>query len=504
MKLPQNEATRFAVLFVGLALFFTLFDTPLGKTMAFLHIVKTPSWVPQDMLKDISSGSAGQGKKVQRKTDNNNIATLKKTVIVLSKDGTPSRWVRLPELRYRQGRGLRPYQTGIGLGTDGRVFIIDADIFDSDEPKFVVKGGSVLNDDSFWILLRDKNDATRCVRLAINCDGKTEFSQWHPGENGKLGKFIPWTPSVPIKLTATRNQIRYHVNAAIPLRLLGYQEPLMAGDKLYVQIGIHFNRSKDESLAGAVARLFSLPAKGGSEVDGLMAIPVTNAEDCKPDLAYDLPRTPMPHILFTPDAQPSPAVTFPALRTYKGEKWDKERSDIRMATDGKIMRIHIFASDHDVASLVRGNGATDPKYTFMDDSFELFFCGGPNSSFYYQIMASCSGTYKFLRLFNYWNDAKLLYDKSWQESGQERVKAKIRDDGYVLDISFPVEELGLGTLHDGSKIYMQIVRNYRGQRGDNGTSMLLQLFPAYIYAQKRFCNHDRRMFKQVLITSKKN
>ena len=74
------------------------------------------------------------------------------------------------------------------------------------------------------------------------------------------------------------------------------------------------------------------------------------------------------------------------------------------------------------------------------------------------------------------------------------MRGKRTSDGFLLEMTISLSNVGVNSLEPRDNFLMQVVRNYRGQKLKN--SMTLQLFPTHIYADNRggANNHHRKAF----------
>ena len=227
----------------------------------------------------------------------------------------------------------------------------------------------------------------------------------------------------------------------------------------------------------------------------------------KPDVpdkpvTVNLPKTDIPTISFTndiPDWELSNITPFPSLRKFDGTPWDEDKTEIRIATDGK--KIYAFfrlydknSSEAILGDLKKGKG----KGLWDTDSIELFLMKNSKSDHYCQYIISASG--KGQTLYN-----KIASNKpnAWQTPTPPkafefpRFRGEEFDGGFELEIRVSLSNIDVVTLNPGDSLLLQIVRNYRGQTDKK--SVTLQLFPTHIYADSRAGtnNHDRRAFQEI-------
>ncbi len=213
-------------------------------------------------------------------------------------------------------------------------------------------------------------------------------------------------------------------------------------------------------------------------------------------------KTRPPKILYRggiPDFYNDPIPEFPEMRTEKGEKWDKEKTLIKMTCDSKDLHVYVKCFDSNKEELVtkysKNEGAAS---AWKDDSIEIFLMKDKGSKIYCQYIASASG---LVHCFcEEAGDLPFTYSTPPLKNTfkQPEHDVNVVNDGFEITMTISLANLGIEHLMHGDKILMQIVRNYRGD-GKDGIS--LQLFPCYIYADSRIApsNHDRRAFIPVEI-----
>ncbi|MFA6101109.1 MAG: sugar-binding protein [Victivallaceae bacterium] len=224
-------------------------------------------------------------------------------------------------------------------------------------------------------------------------------------------------------------------------------------------------------------------------------------------VTVNLPKTGTPEISFTngiPDWSSPGVALFPPLRKFDGTAWNEEKTEVKMTTDGKKLYVLIHVYDKNPADAITGDPKKRKGKGLWDtDSIELFIMKNSKSDYYCQYIISVSG------------HGQTLYNKitSKPNSGQivtppksfefPRFSAEDFDGGFELLTKISLSNIDMDMLKPGDTLLMQIVRNYRGQT--DKTSVTLQLFPVYIYADSRsgIDNHDRRAFQPILVKNNK-
>jgi hypothetical protein len=227
------------------------------------------------------------------------------------------------------------------------------------------------------------------------------------------------------------------------------------------------------------------------------------SEMFKNPVTAKLPKTKTPIVLYTddyPEWNDSKFPLFTPLRKFDGTIWRKEKTQIKMTTDGR--RLYVVCRFFD-----KNPGAAITKYTekfggknaWQDDSIELFLMKDKNSKFYCQYIVSVSGKgtvlyHKVTEAPNRGSNAKL--PKTFVSPNYNVDEF---NGGFEIEMKISLSNLGFKKLEPGDTFLLQIVRNYRGQNEKD--SATLHLFPVYIYADNRLGrnNHDRRAFQKVQI-----
>jgi hypothetical protein len=221
----------------------------------------------------------------------------------------------------------------------------------------------------------------------------------------------------------------------------------------------------------------------------------------KHPVTADLPKTKIPEIPFlqySPEWDNPKLTLFDPLRKYDGTAWNKEKTEIKGATNGKMLFLICRFYEKDPYSAIVENTAGKNNNPWKDDSIELFLMKDRQSSYYCQYVVSVSGKGSI----NYYKNGDNPKSASSQKlpSGFVRPRCKVNElDGYYeIEMSIDLSNIGISNLEPGESFLMQVVRNYRGQGYKD--SVLLHLFPVYIYADKRLgaSNHDRRTFQKVI------
>jgi hypothetical protein len=231
--------------------------------------------------------------------------------------------------------------------------------------------------------------------------------------------------------------------------------------------------------------------------------PTANKKTDAPDkpVTVNLPKTETPVIAFTNDITDwsrSGAVLFPPLRKFDGTVWDKEKTEIKIATDGKKLYVLCRAYDKNPEGVVtvdaqkrKGKGIWDT------DSIELFLMKNGKSDHYcqYIISVNSQGQTFYNKTAGKPNDGQIVTPPESFEF--PRFNVEEFDGGFEFEIRIALSNINVNTLGPGDFLLMQIVRNYRGQ--SEKESVALQLFPVYIYAESRFGlnNRDIRAFQAI-------
>ncbi len=226
----------------------------------------------------------------------------------------------------------------------------------------------------------------------------------------------------------------------------------------------------------------------------------------KPE-TVNLPKTTTPVISIIngiPGWSSSDIAILPPLRKFDGTEWNEEKTEIKIASDGKILYVLLRVYDKNPSASITGDPKKRKGKGLWDtDSIEFFLMKNSKSAHYCQYIISVNG------------NGQTLYNKvadrpnTWQSLPPPksfelpRFSAEEFDGGFELDIRIALSNIDMDVLKSGDSLLTQIVRNYRGQTEVN--SVTLQLFPVYIYADKRFGtnNHDRRAFQEIQVRQDK-
>ncbi len=224
----------------------------------------------------------------------------------------------------------------------------------------------------------------------------------------------------------------------------------------------------------------------------------------KKPVTAKLPKTKLPQIVWSTDypvwKKNDPAI-FESLRKYDGTVWTKERTRIRISTDGsRLFFLCRFYDKHPDQAITRNNATN----AYRDDSIEIFLMKNRKSKHYcqYIISVDSQGRASYITTTDIPNrGSKVNAPKNFV---YPRFDAEAFDGGFKLKVIISLSNIGIRYLKPGESFLLQVVRNYRGQ--GNKESVILQLFPAYIYADKRLGanNHDRRSFQKVTATRMNN
>jgi len=218
----------------------------------------------------------------------------------------------------------------------------------------------------------------------------------------------------------------------------------------------------------------------------------------------NLPMTPQPSIQILPsldNPDESRLKAFPELRTYSGSEWRKEKTVIKMATDGQLLYASFLCYDSVPKNLVtKYSESQGSASAWMDDSIEFFIMKDRNADHYYQIIASASGLSNVCYLKT--TDAgpfSYVQDSMPGDFKKPFIRSEKCPEGFKVTMEIDLVSLGLDKLGNNSQILTQIVRNYRDASDPECAE--LQLYPTFIYADNRFGvqNHDRRAFIPVKV-----
>jgi cellulose/xylan binding protein with CBM9 domain len=219
-------------------------------------------------------------------------------------------------------------------------------------------------------------------------------------------------------------------------------------------------------------------------------------------VTVNLPKTKTPLVLVTEDFPSWSDQTFsnfPALRLANGKFWNKEKTFIRMTTDGRKLYILIKLFDKFPNKAITKFSESNSSNAWQDDSIEIFLMKNQKSNFYCQYCFSVSGIGTFI----YFKTTKQYYagarGKIPDDFAAWGYDAEEFDNRFEMEITIPLSNIGISNLKPNDSFLMQIVRNYRGQKQKGSTT--LHLFPSHIYADKRFgiSNHDRRAFQPLKV-----
>jgi hypothetical protein len=229
----------------------------------------------------------------------------------------------------------------------------------------------------------------------------------------------------------------------------------------------------------------------------------TASAESKP-VKVNLPLTVQPKILFVntvtdQDLLKSPL--FPPLRSFNGTEWKKEKTEIRMASDGETLEVSFLCFDSEPSKIVtqfsEKEGAAN---AWKDDSIEFFIMKSPKADHYFQYVCSASGLSKVYYYKTTDNPRSGTNDPTFPANFKKPIiRGETCAEGYKIYMDIDLSNnLGLPRLSPGKEIMLQVVRNYRGQGAGNPLEMGLQLYPTFIYADSTTGaanNHDRRSFQ---------
>ena len=230
-------------------------------------------------------------------------------------------------------------------------------------------------------------------------------------------------------------------------------------------------------------------ASGGSALSDYFKHPVTSK----------LPKTQTPVVWFTndfPEWSNSDLRIFPSLRKFDGTLWNKEKTEIKMTTDGKKLFIICRFYDKKTQEAITSHGAANP---WQDDGIEIFLMKDRKSEYYCQYGISVGGGGQ--TLYYKITDKPNAGQRTDLAKGFELPRFNVDEsrEWFEFEIKIFISNIGIDSLKPGDTLLMQIVRNYRGQQTPESAG--LQLFPVYIYGDNRLGlgNHDRRAFQPVMI-----
>jgi hypothetical protein len=246
-----------------------------------------------------------------------------------------------------------------------------------------------------------------------------------------------------------------------------------------------------------------VPSAAAKPVFKTTSAPKIAVDSGKP-VKVNLPPTVEPEILFTNNLtgqELNDGPLFPSLRLFNGKEWKKEKTEIRMASDGEKLEVSIFCFDSEPSKLVTQYSEKEgANFAWKDDSIEFFLIRNPKADHYFQYVCSASGISK---VYYYKTSENYSMGTNETEFPANFKKPVMRGEktagGFKIYMSIDLSNnLGLPKLSPGKQIYLQIVRNYRGQQSGDPLMATLQLFPTFIYADSRSGaanNHDRRAFQ---------
>jgi hypothetical protein len=239
---------------------------------------------------------------------------------------------------------------------------------------------------------------------------------------------------------------------------------------------------------------------------GPATLPPEKIDHSKPALS-DLPKTAKPIILYQESDQSLSLEKFPLfpdLRTFDGTPWTKEKTEIRMSTDGKKLFVHSLCHDSNAKGIVTEFSRNEgPASAYKDDSVELLVWKDRDTPSYFYYVCSASGighVAKYAATYE-----KYPGEMKPQELPTGFVKPVFNGEfvpgGYALSFEIDLSNVSASPFKPGDEILMQVVRNYHGIHRTDAESVLLQLFPNHIYCDNRLGrnNHDRRGFQPVVI-----
>ncbi|HBC86171.1 MAG TPA: hypothetical protein DCZ94_04370 [Lentisphaeria bacterium] len=245
-------------------------------------------------------------------------------------------------------------------------------------------------------------------------------------------------------------------------------------------------------------------AKNKKATDSKTAAPAakkTESDPSKP-VRSNLPQTPQPKILLVAsssmqDIDEKKMPLFPPLRSFNGTEWKKEKTEIRMASDGLSLYASFLCYDADPANLTTKYSESEGTISaWKDDSIEFFLMKDKNADCYYQIATSASGLSHIFYMKT--QEGSITSGVNQGDFPAEFKKPFIRSEkcpeGYKVTMEVNLQSMGFPKLDAGKEILVQVVRNYRDLADPSCAE--LQLFPTFIYGDNRYGsqNHDRRAF----------
>lgn len=215
----------------------------------------------------------------------------------------------------------------------------------------------------------------------------------------------------------------------------------------------------------------------------------------------NLPKTPPCSILIMdkePEFNDNSIPLFPDLRAFTGKEWTKEKTEIRMAYFNKYIYLFCRCHDAEPAKLItkysKKEGDTN---VWKDDSIELFLMKDKKSEKYCQYIVSASKLGHTFYFCKKTSDAALFQNSPLPENFiYPYYRVSVSNEGFDIFMKISIQNLEINEPTDGNSVFIQFVRNYRGNETD---SVDLQLFPNHIYCDNRLDknNHDLRAFQPI-------
>ena len=182
-------------------------------------------------------------------------------------------------------------------------------------------------------------------------------------------------------------------------------------------------------------------------------------------------------VLFARRPDPARAPLFPPLRQYTGAP-ASEKTDIRLATDGKKLRLRIRAYDAHPEKLARQlTDAGIIPAIWKEDSFEIFL--KPEADFPENRQFIISNTGRYVLNRNQHLEDGRYQRLPWPEPETKEIKIKVKRhrQGYDIELEAPLKSLGFPKpLEAGDRFFAKVIRNYRAHLSPERE--VLQIRPA--------------------------
>jgi hypothetical protein len=183
---------------------------------------------------------------------------------------------------------------------------------------------------------------------------------------------------------------------------------------------------------------------------------------------------------------PERADAWPAFKLSTGQEWYRDLETYAyVVTDGARLRVVVYAEEENIAALRVGNSPL-----ISNDGVEIFFARNREDP-YYQIVLSAGAKAEFL----YYETPGSFQASAWPAAKTIRVETDIRRDAVLYSAVVPLQAVGLRDLDDG--LYMQLIRNFRGQATESPEAEVLMAAPNLA---ERPSNHERSVWPHVTLT----